>query len=158
MLQQFLTRGEKLTHSIVSFQRMQSLGSPPPTGLSERILIGPMEQAPIRPDLVLFVCNAGQVCRLLALDQYWDGIPPEIEVAGSLCHAAIGYPVMTGRTNVTFGDWTARRAQKYPDAVVFMTVPYERLHNLLAAIPMCSAGTADIQIPEEFRSTMEEED
>jgi uncharacterized protein (DUF169 family) len=158
MLQHFLTRGEKLTHSIVSFQRMQNLGSPPPTGLSERILIGPMDQAPIRPDLALFFCNAGQVCRLLALDQYWDGIPPQVEVTGSLCHAAIGYPVMTGRTNVTFGDWTARRAQKYADTVVFMTVPYERLDNLLAAIPMCSAGTAEVEIPEGMRRAMGEED
>ena len=155
-LQKFLTRGEKLTHSIVSFQRMQGLGSPPPTGLSDRILIGPMEHSPMRPDLVLFLCNPEQACRLVALDHYWDGIPPSIEVAGSLCHAAIGYPVMTGHTNLTLGDWTARRAQKYEKDIVFLTVPYERMANLIAAIPMCSAGTADLDIPTEFQHIMEE--
>jgi uncharacterized protein (DUF169 family) len=153
-----LTRGEKLTSSIVSFQRMQGLSSPPPTGLSDRILIGPMDKSPLRPDLVLFVCDASQACRLLALDHYWDGIPPRVEVAGALCHSAIAYPVMTGHTNATFGDWTARRAQKYADDVVFVTVPYERLDNLIKAIPLCSAGTADVEIPEALRRIVEGEE
>jgi uncharacterized protein (DUF169 family) len=157
LIQNFLTRGEKLTHSIVSFQRMQGLSSPPPTGLSDRILVGPMDRSPMRPDLILFVCNASQACRLLALDHYWDGIPPRVEVAGALCHSAIAYPVMTGHTNVTFGDWTARRAQKYSDDAVFLTVPYERLGNLLAAIPLCSAGTAAVDIPEAVQRVLGEE-
>ncbi len=156
-LQHFLTRGEKLTASIVSFQRMQDLGSKPPTGMSDRIVIMPLESMIMRPDIVLFICDAGQACRLLALDHYWDGVPPRAEVSGSLCHSAIAYPVTTGHTNVTFGDWTARRMQKYPDDAVFVTVPYERLQNLLAAIPECSAGTAEVEIPEGFREAMTEE-
>jgi uncharacterized protein (DUF169 family) len=156
-IQSFLTRGEKLTSSIVSFQRMQGLSSPPPTGLSERILIGPMDESSVRPDLILFICNASQACRLLALDHYWDGIPPRVEVAGALCHSAIAYPVMTGHTNATFGDWTARRAQKYADDVVFVTVPYERMSNLIAAIPRCSAGTAEVEIPDAIRRVMNKE-
>ena len=110
----------------------------------------------MRPDLVLFICNPAQACRLLALDHYWDGIPPRVEVAGSLCHSAISYPLTTGHTNVTFGDWTARRMQKYPTDAVFVTVPYERLDNLVAAIPMCSAGTAAVDIPEAMRRAIEE--
>jgi uncharacterized protein (DUF169 family) len=157
-LQKFLTRGEKLTHSIVSFQRMQSLTAPPPTGMSDRIVIAPLDSAELRPDLVLFVCNGEQACRLIALDHYWDGIPPAIELAGSLCHAAVAYPVMTGRTNLTLGDWTARRAQKYPKDAVFLTVPYERMHNLLLAIPECSAGTAEVEMPEAIRQLMEADD
>jgi uncharacterized protein (DUF169 family) len=157
VIQNFLTRGEKLTSSIVSFQRMQWLSSPPPTGLSDRILIGPMDKSPVRPDLVLFICNASQACRLLALDQYWDGIPPRVEMAGALCHSAIAYPVMTGCTNVTLGDWTARRAQKYAEDAVFVTVPYERLGNLMDAIPLCSAGTAEVEVPESIRSILDEE-
>ena len=157
-LQHFLTKGEKLTHSIVSFQRMQGLTTPPPTGLSERIVLTPMDEAVLRPDIVLFLCNPEQACRLVALDHYWDGIPPLVELAGSLCHSAISYPVMTGRTNVTFGDWTARRAQKFAKDTVFMTVPYERMRNLMLAIPECSAGTAELEIPEAFRRVMEATD
>lgn len=153
-LQQFLTRGEKLTSSITSFQRMQDLGSHPPTGLADRILIAPMEDAPIRPDLVIFVCRADEACRLVTLDHYWDGLPIRAELTGSLCHAAIGYPAVTGRTNLTLGDWTARRTQRFPSEVMFLTVPYERMANLELAIPECSAGTAEVEIPEAFRESM----
>lgn len=155
-LQHFLTRGEKLTASITSFHRMQTLGSPPPTGMSDRIFLGPMDAAPIRPDIVVFVCNAESACRLVTLDHYWDGKPPHIELTGSLCHAAISYPVVTGNTNLTLGDWTARRMQKYAPDIVFLTVPYERIANLVLAIPECSAGTAEVVIPEGMRSTFED--
>lgn len=156
-LQQFLTRGEKLTHSIVSFHRMQAQAEPPPTGMSERMLVGPVEKAEVRPDLVLFLCNAEQACRIVALDHYWDGIPIRVELTGSLCHSAIAHPVVTGRTNVTFGDWTARHAQKFPADVVFVSIPYERVHNLVAALPECSAGSAETDIPEEIRRFMEDD-
>lgn len=155
-LQWFLTRGEKLTHSIVSFHRMQELAAAPPTGMSDRILIGPLGKAELRPDLVVFLCNGEQACRLIALDHYWDGIPPRVELTGSLCHAAIAYPIVTGNTNVTFGDWTARRQQKYPADTVFVSIPYERVHNLVAAVPECSAGSAELDIPEEFRRVLEQ--
>ncbi|HEY5502183.1 MAG TPA: DUF169 domain-containing protein [Candidatus Anoxymicrobiaceae bacterium] len=155
-LQEFLTRGEKLTHSIVTFQRMSDLGSSPPTGLSERIYVGPMDSAPIRPDIVVFVCNAEQACRLVTLDHYWDGKPIHAELTGSLCHAAISYPVVTGNTNLTLGDWTARRMQKYGPDVVFLTIPYERMENVVLAIPECSAGTAEVVIPEAFRQREDE--
>ncbi|RJP28524.1 MAG: hypothetical protein C4536_12140 [Actinobacteria bacterium] len=156
-LQWFLTRGEKLTHSIVSFHRMQALAGQPPTGLSERILVGPVAAAEVRPDIVIFLCNAEQACRLIFLDHYWDGIPLQIEVTGSLCSSAISYPIVTGRTNITFGDWTARRMQKYGPDVVFVTVPYERVPNLVAAVPECSAGSAELEIPQEVRRIMEGE-
>jgi uncharacterized protein (DUF169 family) len=157
VLQKFLTKGEKLTHSVLSFHRMQSLTSQPPKDVADFVLIGPIEEAPIMPDLVLFLANGEQACRLLGLDSFWDGIPPEIEVAGSLCHSAIAYPAVTGRTNITFGDWTARRQQKYGENVVFVTVPYERINNLVAAIPECSAGTAELEIPPEMRRAFQEE-
>jgi uncharacterized protein (DUF169 family) len=155
-LQHFLTRGEKLSHSIVSFQRMQGLGSEPPTGLSDRIFIGPVSDAPLRPDIVVFVCTAEQACRLITLDHFWDGIPITAELTGSLCHAAIGYPVVTGKTNLTMGDWTARRMQKYPEDIVFLTIPYERIEGVVQAIPECSAGTAEVVIPENFREVSED--
>jgi uncharacterized protein (DUF169 family) len=156
-LQAFLTAGEKLTSTIVSFNRMQSLGSPPPTGMSDRVLIGPMEDAGMRPDIVVFLCDPEQACRLITLDHFWDGIPPRIELSGSLCHSAISYPIVTGRTNLTLGDWTARRMQKFDKEIVFVTIPYERMHNLVLAIPRCSAGTGDVELPEPFRRVFEQE-
>jgi len=150
-LQRFLTRGEKLTASIVSFERMQRLSSPPPTGLSDRMIIAPLERAPLRPDLVVFLCDAEQACRLVWLDTYWDGIPPRVELLGSLCHSAIAYPAVTGNSNLTLGDWTARRMQGFSAETVFFTIPVERLPNLLEAIPHSSAGRAEVEILPEFR-------
>ena len=131
---------------------------PPPTGLAERILICPAEKAKIRPDAMLFLCNAEQACRLITLDHYWDGIPPSFEPGGSLCRSSIVYPIISGRTNATFGDWTARRMTGFSAETVFVTIPYERIENLLLAIPECSAGTAEVVIPEDLRTQFEQEE
>ncbi len=151
-VQKFLTKGEKLTSSIVTFERMQKLTIPPATDLADRIVICPLNKAEIRPDLILFLCNAEQACRLITLDTYWDGISPKQQIIGALCYTAIVYTIMSGNTNMTVGDWTARSHQKFEPDVVFLSVPYERIHNLIAAIPHCSAGDADAHIPEEFQS------
>ncbi len=151
-LQSFLTKGEKLTSSIVSFERMQKLTIQPPMGLADRLVICPLEKTKIRPDIVLFQCNPEQACRLITLDTYWDGISPKQQVIGSLCHSSITYPLMTGCTNITTGDWTARKQQEFEPDMLFLSVPYERMQNLIAAIPKCSAGDAEAVIPEEFQS------
>jgi uncharacterized protein (DUF169 family) len=151
-LQNFLTKGEKLTSSIVTFERMRALTTPPATDLSDRVVICPLDKAEIRPDMILFLCNAEQACRLITLDTYWDGKSPEQQIIGALCHSAIVYTIMSGNTNMTVGDWTARSHQGFESDVIFLSVPYERIHNLIAAIPRCSAGDAEAYIPEEFQS------
>jgi uncharacterized protein (DUF169 family) len=151
-LQRFLTTGEKLTSTIVSFERMLKLTVQPPTGLADRLVICPLEKTTLRPDIVLFQCNPEQACRLITLDTYWDGISPNQQVIGALCHSSITYSLMTGCTNITMGDWTARRQQGFEPDILFVSVPYERMHNLIAAIPNCSAGDAEAVIPEEFQA------
>jgi uncharacterized protein (DUF169 family) len=151
-LQKFLTKGEKLTSSIVSFERMRKLAIPPATDLSDRIVIFPLDKAEVRPDMILFLCNAEVACRLITLDTYWDGISPKQQIIGALCYSAIVYTIMSGNTNMTVGDWTARSHQGFEPDVIFLSVPYERIHNLIAAIPHCSAGDAEADIPEEFQS------
>ena len=151
-LQRFLTKGEKLTGSIVSFERMQKLTVEPPTGLADRILICPLGKSEIRPDIILFQCNPEQACRLITLDTYWDGLSPKQQAIGALCHTTISYPIMTGCSNLSTGDWTARHHQNFDPDIIFLSIPYERINNLIAAIPHCSAGKADVVIPEEFQS------
>ena len=151
-LQNFLTKGEKLTHSIVTFERMMKLSVSPPTGLADRIVMCPLEKAEIKPDMILFLCNGEQACRIISLDTYWDGLNPEGQLIGALCHTVISYTIMTGNTNISMGDWTARNHQQFEPDIVFVSVPYERLDNLIAAIPECSAGEAALNIPEEFQN------
>jgi hypothetical protein len=59
---------------------------------------------------------------------------------------------MTGCTNITMGDWTARKQQGFEPDILFMSVPHERMHNLIAAVPNCSAGDVEAVIPEGFQS------
>ena len=151
-LQNFLTKGEKLTNSIVSFERMMKLSVAPPTGLADRIVMCPLEKADIKPDMILFLCNGEQACRIISLDTYWDGLNPEGQLIGALCHTTISYTIMTGNTNVSMGDRTARNHQQFEPDIVFVSIPYERLYNLIAAIPECSAGEAALDIPKEFRN------
>ena len=131
---------------------MKKLAIPPATALSDRIVICPLERSEIRPDMILFLCNAEVACRLITLDTYWDGLSPQQQIIGALCYSAIVYTIMSGNTNMTVGDWTARSHQGFGPDVIFLSVPYERIHNLIAAIPHCSAGDADIDIPQEFQS------
>jgi uncharacterized protein (DUF169 family) len=151
-LQQFLTQGEKLTGSIVSFERMQKLTTPPATDLADKVIICPLDKTEIRPDMLLFLCNGEQACRLITLDTYWDGISPKQQIIGALCHSAIVYTIMSGCTNLSMGDWTARHHQNFEPDIVFLSIPYERINNLIAAIPLCSAGEAAAHIPEEFQT------
>lgn len=146
-LQQFLTKGEKLTSSIVSFERMRKSTIPPATDLSDKIVISPLGKAEIRPDMILFLCNAEQACRLITLDTYWDGKSPEQQILGALCNSAIIYTIMSGNTNMSVGDWTARRHEGFEPDVIFLSIPYERIANLLAAIPHCSAGDETLYTP-----------
>jgi len=149
-IQRFLTNGEKLVHSIVAFERMQKLNVPEPTGLVDKIIITPLGKTETRPDLVVFLRNPEQACRLITLDTYWDGVPPKIEMTGALCHTVMSYSIMTGCTNITLGDWTARSHHGFDPEIIFVTIPYERMDNLMAAIPECTAGTAKLEIPEDF--------
>lgn len=149
-LQNFLTRGEKLTSSIVSFERMQKLSVEPPTGLSDRIIICPLSLAEKRPDVVLFLVNPEQACRLVTLDTYWDGISPDQQIIGALCHTAISYSLMTGNTNLSMGDWTARHHQEFDPDILFLSIPYERMDNLIKAVPKCSAGDASVLLPDDL--------
>lgn len=154
-LQKFLTQGEKLTGTLVSFERMQKLNIIRPTGLSDRVVICPLSKAEIRPDIVLFLVNPEQACRLITLDTYWDGISPKQHVIGALCTTSISYSIMSGYTNISMGDWTARHHQDFDSDLVFMSIPYERIHNLIKAIPLCSAGEAASEMYAEFQPDQE---
>ncbi|HUV04243.1 MAG TPA: DUF169 domain-containing protein [Armatimonadota bacterium] len=155
-LKKFLVHGEKLFCSIAVFNRAMMLASQPPLGLAENVILAPMEKAEQMPDLGLFIVNAEQACRLIQLAAYWDGISPKMEMIGSACHMAVAYPLVSGEINVTFLDWTARRSKPYKPDELIVTVPYHRLHGIAEAIDVCTAGTAKLEIPPEFRRMMQE--
>lgn len=148
-LKEFLTKGEKLFRSLAALHRM-SLMPPPPTGLAKYVVFSPMEKAEFEPDVVVFVCNAEQGCRLITLATFSDGVPPKPNISGSLCYMTVTYSMVTGEVNLSPGDYTARRFQHCRPDQLFVSIPYHRMHNLMQSIETCSAGTAEGQLrPEE---------
>ena len=151
MLKKFLVEGEKLFCSIATFNRVMTLSTQPPFGLADYVVLSPLEKANLEPDLVVFLCNAEQACRLLTLVNYKDGVPPKAEIVGSACHMVIAYPIVSGEVNISFMDYTARKWQKCRPDQLFVSIPYFRMHNLMDSIDTCSAGTAEVKFPEGMR-------
>ena len=156
-LKKFLVQGEKLFCSLAALHRMRSLTLPPPTGLAEHVIICPLEAAEQRPDLVIFLVNPEQACRLLTLATYMDGIPPKMQLMGAACYTTIAYPLVSGEINLSLFDYTARRMRRFAKDELLVTVPFPKMHNLIESIPSCGAGTAPIEIPPEFRKYMSSE-
>ncbi len=155
-VQRFLVEGEKFCSTITVFHRLETLGTPPPLGLAENVIISPLEKTDIRPDLALFICNPEQACRVITLATYFDGIPPKLEVIGATCHMSIAYSIVSGEINANFIDFTSRKIKDFGKDELIITIPYEKMDNLVKAIPLCSAGTAKVEYPEEFRASTEE--
>jgi uncharacterized protein (DUF169 family) len=150
-LKEFLVDGEKLYCSIAAFHRAQALTVPPPLGLADHVILSPMDKAEFRPDVILFICNAEQACRLVTLDSYDTGVPPRIEMSGSTCHQTVAYPIVTGELNVSLMDYTSRRIRGYKPEDLFVSIPYHRFHGVMRSIEHCTAGRAKMEIPESFR-------
>jgi len=115
-----------------------------PSGLS------PLEKAEIAPDLVVFLCNPEQACRLVTLATYPDGLPPKTEIVGSTCHMVIAYPLVSGELNISLLDYTSRKYQNYKPEELFVSIPYHRLPGLVGSIDVCSAGTAQVDLQTVF--------
>ncbi|MCJ7508518.1 MAG: DUF169 domain-containing protein [candidate division Zixibacteria bacterium] len=150
-LQKFLVEGEKLCASIVVFHRMRALNTPAPLGLADNVIVSPLEKSETRPELVVFICNPEQASRLITLATYYDGIPPKLEITGSTCRMSIAYPIVSGQMNANFFDYTSRKIKGFGQDELIISIPYEKMDNLIKAIPNCTAGTAKIEYPEEFR-------
>jgi uncharacterized protein (DUF169 family) len=154
-LKKFLVHGEKLFCSIAVFHRISAEGVQPPLGLANNVVFAPLDRAELEPDIVLFIVNPEQACRLIQLAAYWDGYNPKTDMVGAGCRMAITYPLVTGEMNVTFLDWTARRMRPYQTDELIVSVPYLRLKAIVEAIDRCSAGTAKLEIPPEFQAAVD---
>jgi len=153
-LKEFLVDGEKLYCSIAAFHRAQALTAPPPLGLAHHVVLSAMDKAEFRPDIVLFICNAEQACRLVTLDSYDTGIPPRVEMSGATCYQAVAYPIVSGELNVSLMDYTSRHIRGYRPEDLLVSIPYHRFHGVIRSIDRCTAGRAKMEIPESFRRTM----
>jgi uncharacterized protein (DUF169 family) len=156
-IRDFLIRGEKLFSCPAAIHRSMALAKvTPPMNLAPHVVFAPLPEAPLAPDVTVFICNAWQAARLINLAYFETGLPMECDPTGSLCRSAITYPLVTNRVNVTFGDVTARRMESYREEELLVSLPLTDLRSVVASLDRCSAGTAAVEIPPAMQEMMAE--
>ena len=143
-VKRFLIEGEKFSSSNAAFFRGRVLNQfQPPIGVSKYVIIGPLEDFELKPDLVLFLCNPAQASRLVTLSSFETGIPLQAQLSCSTCSGSIAFPLSTGRINVTFIDNSSRHLVKgFRDSDLIFSVPYYQVRSIVESIPLSTAGTA----------------
>ncbi|MDR3574170.1 MAG: DUF169 domain-containing protein [Anaerolineaceae bacterium] len=145
LVKKFLIEGEKFSACNASFFRSRALSQgQPPIGVSPYVVIGPLDEFELKPDLVLILCNPAQASRLVTLSTYETGMPLPAQLNGSTCSGSIAYPLSTGRINVSFMDTSSRHLVKgFKESDLIFSAPYFLLRSIVESIPLCTAGTAE---------------
>ncbi len=155
-LREFLTAGEKLYSCPAAIYRTNFLSRvKPPFGLADAVVFAPLVSAALKPDVAIFTVNAQQAARLITLGFWETGEPMQCDPTGALCKSVITYPLVTNQINISLGDITARKMEKYGPDEMFVTVPFAHLRSIIGAIPHCAAGTGKAVLPPAMRQMME---
>jgi len=155
MVKKFVVEGEKLFCSCQALDKLVSQMGEIPDNSGSAFLLSPLESSEIKPDLVIFICNAEAACRLLTLGIFPDGIMPKLKVGGPTCRMAIISPLLTQEINISFYDYTARKICGVEKDKLLVTIPYSKIPQLIESIDKCTAGRAKIEYPPEFREFLQ---
>lgn len=155
MIKKFVVEGEKLFSSYEALQTLISQMGDIQDNTDSHFSISPLEEAQDAPDLVIFLLDANAACRLLTLATFIDGVMPEIKIGGPTCRLSIIYPLSTKKLNISFYDYTSRKMCNVPPDKLIVSIPYELLPAIAESIDKCSAGTAPIEFPPEFRQFLQ---
>ncbi|MFB3817053.1 MAG: DUF169 domain-containing protein [Candidatus Methylomirabilales bacterium] len=127
---------------------------PPPARQGSLVILSPVRDLEDPPDVLLFICGFEQACQLIALDVPETGAPARMEMRGPTCHRAIGYPLVTGRLNVSLMSHVGRRLHGFRADDVLVSVPGARLLRML---DRATRGEGPgLQIPAALRSMLQE--
>jgi len=155
MVKKFVVDGEKLFCSYEALDKLMSQMEEVPDNSGSYFILSPLEKAEIKPDLVIFVCNAEVACRLLTLVTFLDGIMPKIKIGGPTCRMSIISPLLTQEVNLSFYDYTARKMCNIEKDKLLISIPYKKIPQIIESIDKCSAGRAKIEYPAEFRQFLQ---
>jgi len=155
MIKKFVVEGEKLFCSYAALDKLISQMEEPPDNSRVHFVLAPLEKAQILPQLVILIANAEAACRLLTLVTFIDGIMPKIKIGGPTCRMSIIYPLVTGEVNISFYDYTARKMCNVEKDKLLVSIPYNKMPQIIESIDKCSAGRAKIEYPQEFREFLQ---
>ncbi|MCM8779839.1 MAG: DUF169 domain-containing protein [Candidatus Omnitrophica bacterium] len=156
MVKKFVVEREKLFCSYQALDNLIAQMEPPPDNARSYFLLAPMEKSEFQPELVIFITNAEGACKLLTLAIYPDGRMPEIKIGGPTCRLSIIYPLVKNEVNISFYDLTARRICNVEKDKLLVSIPYNRIVQIVDSIDKCSAGRAKIEYPQEFRKFLQQ--
>ncbi|MFC1804850.1 DUF169 domain-containing protein [Candidatus Omnitrophota bacterium] len=156
MVKKFVVEGEKLFSSYDALDKLILQMGEVPDNSASYFVLAPLEKCGFDPQLVIFICNAEAACRLLTLATFIDGMMPKIKIGGPTCRMSIIYPLLTGEINLSFYDYTARKICGVKKDQLLITIPYKKIPGIVDSIDKCSAGTAKIEFPPEFRSFLQQ--
>ena len=155
MVKQFVVEGEKLFCSYAALDKLLSQMEDVPDNSAACFVLAPLEVCVFEPQLVIFICNADSACRLLTLATFVDGLMPKIKIGGPTCRMSIIYPLSTQEINLSFYDYTARKMCNVEKDKLLISIPYSKIPKIIESIDKCSAGTAKIEFPSEFRQFLQ---
>jgi len=151
MIEKFVVEGEKLFSSYDVLHNIVTQMGDVPDNSKTHFVLAPLEKAEHEPALVIFICDALAACRILTLATFVDGTMPQIKIGGPTCRMAIIYPIVAGEVNISFYDYTARKMCNVEKDKLLVSIPYSKIPNIIESIDKCSAGTAKVEYPQEFR-------
>jgi uncharacterized protein (DUF169 family) len=152
--EELLFSGDKASCFLEEVPGAQPVGVQTRGPLGNSLILSPLEAAQARPDVVLFVCNFEQACRLIALDSQ-DGQPGTVELRGAACYRAMTYPMVSGNLNVTLMNNAGRLRHGYRADDLLVSIPIARFERMLAGAARAGdPGGADI--PDSLRALLRE--
>lgn len=156
LVKKFVVEGEKLFSTREALDNLLTQMDPVPDNSQSHYVLAPLEEADFLPQIVVFIVNPEAACRLLTLAVFPDGSMPKIKIGGPTCRMAIVYPILSGETNISFYDYTARKMCQVEKDKLLVSIPYGKIPGLVENINRCSAGTAKVEFPEEFRAFLQQ--
>ena len=152
MVKKFVVEGEKLFASYEALDNLIGQMQPPPDNSKNCFSLKPMAQEEEEPQLVIFVCNPEQACRIITFATFFDGRIPRIKIGGPTCRMAVMEPLLTGEMNISFQDYTARKMCNMEKDKLLISFPFKHIPRIAGNVDACSAGRAMIEFPPEFRA------
>ena len=155
MVKKFVVEGEKLFSSYQALDNLIAEMGDAPDNADSYFVLSPLEKCEFEPELVIFVCDAQIACRLLTLSTFIDGAMPKIKIGGPTCRMVVIYPLLANEVNISFYDYTARKMCNVPRDKLLVSIPFNKITQMVEGIDKCSGGRAKLEYPQGFREFLQ---